>query len=97
MRLTIQQRDDARLVCVAGEIDMATAGRLRDALVAAVTDSREVQLDLRRVSFIDCVGLRAVQDAERAAARSACELAVRPSRAVRRISELVDSIAAGRV
>ena len=97
MRLIIERRDDTLAVHVAGEIDMATAGRLRDAVVAAVTDWREVELDLRRVSFIDCVGFRAVEDAERAAAREGCDLVVRPSNAVRRISELVEGIAASRV
>ncbi len=45
-------------VVLAGELDMATSDRLRDALDRAVAGGGRVQLDLSRVTFIDSYGLR---------------------------------------
>jgi anti-anti-sigma factor len=42
-----------------GELDLATAGLLRDALDdELMQDRRFVRLDLSRLDFVDCVGLR---------------------------------------
>lgn len=63
---------DARpgVVAVGGEVDMETAGRLRDALIqACVPSGRQVDVDLTKVSFIDSSGinelLRVSQDGHR--------------------------------
>ncbi|WP_327726476.1 anti-sigma factor antagonist [Streptomyces sp. NBC_00487] len=54
---------------VAGEIDMASAGLVAEHLTAAATGSAapDVLVDLRRVSFFDCSGLRVLCRAEAAA------------------------------
>ena len=53
-------REDGRVVvAVSGDIDLATAGTLRDALLRAV-DSRRVWVDLTEVEFMDSTGLNAL-------------------------------------
>jgi anti-anti-sigma factor len=47
---------------VAGEIDIATVEHLTRALHGVWRRADVVTIDLRRVTFIDCVGLRALLD-----------------------------------
>ena len=53
---------EAASVLVSGEVDIATAQRLDDALREALGYARLVVLDLRRTSFMDSCGLRVVVD-----------------------------------
>lgn len=47
------------LVCVAGEVDLATAGDLQRTLEAVVTvEQQTLIVDLAAVEFFDCAGLR---------------------------------------
>ena len=54
---------EAASVRVAGEVDLATAGRLDEALREALGYARLVVLDLRRMPFMDSSGLRVILDA----------------------------------
>ena len=47
-------------VTVAGEIDMANAGRLRDALGAPLGDGRRLVVDLTGVTYMDSAGIAAL-------------------------------------
>jgi anti-anti-sigma factor len=47
-------------VCVHGDLDLACAGALRDALEAQLAAGRHVMLDLSGVGFIDPAGLGGV-------------------------------------
>lgn len=58
---------DRIVVKVHGEIDLMTAGTLRDELCDAVKQSPEVMVDLQGVGFLDSTGVRALFDAYRAA------------------------------
>jgi anti-sigma B factor antagonist len=63
-------RTDGRrtVVEVLGEIDLATAGQVAEHLDAATArDVPDVLVDLRRVDFLDCSGLRELCRAERRA------------------------------
>ncbi len=56
------------LVRASGDIDIATAAELDDALLAAATDEQPVRhlvLDLGAVTFLDCAGLRPLVAARR--------------------------------
>ena len=53
---------EAASVRVSGEVDLATAGRLDEALREALGYARLVMLDLRRMSFMDSTGLRVILD-----------------------------------
>ena len=90
MHLFSEQRADVGLVRVVGEVDVATAPELLAALLHTIGTSRAVEVDLRRVTFIDCVGLRAVWEAERRACDAGCHFVLRRSRVVQRLERLVD-------
>ncbi len=54
-------------VYVAGELDLATAGILGQALADALAGGTgHVDLDLSNVSFLDCAGLRTLERADKA-------------------------------
>jgi anti-anti-sigma factor len=58
----LEQHPDGERVRLApaGELDLATAGQVGDALSAAAADFKEVVLDLRAVRFMDSSGLRLI-------------------------------------
>ena len=60
--LTIEVRRGrgVAIVTVAGEIDIATAPRLRERLFELAAGGRPLVADLDRVSFIDSAGLSAL-------------------------------------
>jgi anti-anti-sigma factor len=65
----IDARDGDVQVAVSGELDLASADDLNLTLSAAQADERTVTLDLRRLQFMDCTGLRVlVAAADRAGA-----------------------------
>jgi anti-anti-sigma factor len=67
-------------VVVAGEIDMATARRLRRALRDALAESvRGVDLDLSRVFFCDCTGLNVLLDARQHASADGKTVTIGPA------------------
>ncbi len=47
-------------VVIDGELDLASAGALKDVLLGELSQGRDVVLDLSAVSFIDSTGLAAV-------------------------------------
>ena len=77
------------LVTVAGELDIATAPQL-DAALADAEPDRLVVVDLRRLSFLDCGGIRVILAAHRRARRAGGRLVVvRGPVDVERLIELV--------
>lgn len=74
------------VVLAEGEIDIATAGALRDRLLTALDRHTMVEVDMSAVTFIDCAGLRALLAARTWADRHGRRLLVHdPSRPVRRL------------
>lgn len=61
------ERSGSVCVRLEGELDLATAPQLADALRAAQRDGRPVVLDLRDLVFMDCAGMHVVLDASRRA------------------------------
>lgn len=58
LRLEVTERDGWSVVEVGGEIDVATAPRLREQLIALVNDQHyRIVVDLEAVDFIDSTGL----------------------------------------
>lgn len=58
LRLEVSERGEWSVVEVGGEIDVATAPRLREQLIALVNDQRyHIVVSLEGVDFIDSTGL----------------------------------------
>ena len=56
--LDVSERDGWAVLAVTGEVDVATAPRLREQLVALVTEGRHrIAVDLEGVDFLDSTGL----------------------------------------
>jgi len=60
------------VVCLSGEIDMATAEALRASLEPWLRAGGPVVLDFSAVSFMDSTGLRVLIDAARAVGERGC-------------------------
>jgi anti-sigma B factor antagonist len=62
--LDVSSRGDWTVVAVTGELELATAPRLRQAVVSLVGDGRvDIVLDLGGVDFIDSIGLGVIVSA----------------------------------
>jgi anti-anti-sigma factor len=89
LRITVEAVDGSRLVRAVGEIDMATAEALRDALAAARQSARATALDMSGVTFIDSTGLHLLIETSLEAAESGYRLSiVEPSKPVLRLIAL---------
>ena len=59
--MQVQERDGCVVLAVSGEVDLGTAPRLREQLIALVTDGRRhVVVDLSATEFLDSTGLGAL-------------------------------------
>jgi len=65
--IDVDERDDRVVVVPCGELDMASAPELEQAVLPRLQDGAWVVLDLRSLDFIDSSGLRVVVGAHRAA------------------------------
>lgn len=72
----VSERDGKVLVAARGELDLATADALQDALLAPVSAGRHTVLDLRALDFMDSSGVRVVITAHHAAAERGGRLTV---------------------
>lgn len=89
-RVTTEDFDDRLVVRVSGELDMAAAPRVSDALAArAAKRYRAVVVDLTDLDFIDSSGIRILcRAAEAARRRGVTFTLVEPSRKVARTLEI---------
>ena len=65
--IELRDADDHTVVTPSGELDMASAPELEQAVMPRLRDGGHVVLDLRSLDFIDSSGLRVVVGAHRAA------------------------------
>jgi anti-sigma B factor antagonist len=65
--IDVQERDGRVDVTPRGELDMASAPELEQAIIPRIQDGTWVLLDLRSLDFIDSSGLRVVVGAHRMA------------------------------
>ncbi|WP_426514801.1 STAS domain-containing protein [Dactylosporangium sp. McL0621] len=82
-------------VAVVGEIDLATAPVLHDALLNALSaqEPELLDVDLARVAFMDCIGVTVFIAVRRTAAGSGCRLQVtNPQPTVRHVLELTGQV-----
>jgi anti-sigma B factor antagonist len=77
LSLEVQCRGPATVVIATGEIDMLTADRLRETLIAQMNSSSELLVvDLDGVGFLGSMGLTALALAQRVALERGVELRV---------------------
>jgi anti-anti-sigma factor len=55
--LTIAEHDGLTVMCIAGELDCATAPLLSEALAHVAEPGRVVLVDMHDTEFVDCAGL----------------------------------------
>jgi anti-anti-sigma factor len=87
-QLQIATSDDPFGLRLSGEIDMATAPALQEALIVALADGRPVTVDMRDVTFIDSSGLKVIVTAAAETDPDRPLTVMEPSAAVRRVLEL---------
>jgi anti-anti-sigma factor len=66
--------DGGVVLAVEGEIDLATVAILERPLIGLCRRSDSVTIDLRRVGFLDCVGLRALLQLAAEGAEHGCHV-----------------------
>jgi anti-anti-sigma factor len=88
--VTVASRDGAALVHPCGELDLASAPTLREALARLLRgDHRSLIMDLSRLTFSDCAGLRPVRWALREGGAVGTDVQLRDAiPAVQRVLEL---------
>jgi anti-anti-sigma factor len=88
-QLRIDMTEDPHGLRLEGEIDLATAPALQDALIARLTEGKPVTLDMKGVTFVDSSGVQVILSAA-VGSRSEGTVIVRdPSAAVLRVMELI--------
>jgi anti-sigma B factor antagonist len=91
LRISSSVEAHLTLVALVGEVDVASASRLVDAVTELDVQDRTVILDLSEVSFLDSSGVRALLQCEAHIAQAGGRLALmKPSEIVIRVLDLVD-------
>lgn len=90
LTVAVARDGDEHTVTVAGELDVATAERVEQALMEAEAgDARAIVLDLSGLTFMDSTGVRLLVNANTRARTDDCRLTlVRGPAAVQRVMEL---------
>jgi anti-sigma B factor antagonist len=88
--VSVEQADARTVVAARGELDLATAPELEDALLPPLRDGAGVVLDLRALEFMDSTGVRVIVAAHLAADEHGGSLAVAvvPGEPVARVLEI---------
>lgn len=91
MNIDTEQRGDARCLRFEGELTIYAAAAVKTALLEALTDAIEVELDLAGITAIDTAGMQLLIAAKREADAAATPLRlVDHSAAVLELIELYD-------
>ena len=86
----VVQSDDATTIYVQGEIDLATAGRLRDAIEPHMGPQQTIILDLSGVEFMDSSCVHVLVQARGSLTANGGSLVLRnPSTLARRVLSLL--------
>jgi anti-anti-sigma factor len=90
LRIVSERDANAVVIVLDGELDLATAAPVREALISALGfDSKRIVVDMRRVGFLDSTGIHAlVQMQERCAEEARSFQVVLAEGHVRRVLEL---------
>jgi anti-anti-sigma factor len=89
--VTVEERNGHRVVTATGELDLATAAGLEEAVVPPVSEGRHVVLDLRGLEFMDSSGVRVIVAAHLAAGEHGGRLSLvrlEPGTPIHRVLEI---------
>jgi anti-anti-sigma factor len=93
-RYAVHTAASRRLIILAGDIDFSAAAPVRDILVQSVIEAARVEVDLRRVTFLDSSGISALVAARNAADAAGRTFVVRnpsdPARNVLALTGVLD-------
>lgn len=78
------------ILTIVGEVDLATAPVLRDAMARCFSDARRIVLDARQVTFLDMTGADLLAAAAHRAAHEHRRFILMPSPKVRHVLALID-------
>lgn len=92
LRITTSVEDQSDILCVVGEIDMASAPELQRACLALVDGgAKRVVIDMSGVSFIDSTGLGVIVSLQKRLQSQGGEAVIRnPSSVLRRLIRLTN-------
>jgi anti-sigma B factor antagonist len=86
---------DRQVVTLAGDVDLASAERLRTLLIEVAWRASSVEVDLLMVGFLDSAGISALVAGRNAAHANGCTFRIRrasePARAILEVSALLDA------
>ena len=93
LRASVERSGSCALVTLVGELDLATADKLRTRLLTVVRSDpppSRVVLDVSGLHFVDAAGIAVLLAAQRALATTGGELVLRsPSRLVKRVVKVL--------
>jgi anti-anti-sigma factor len=88
------EQDGSAVLVIQGEVDMATVQTLEARLADVSARQGAVTVDLRRVEFLDCLGLRLLVAQHQEAAARGCRVDfIQGPPAVHRVFELTGTLA----
>ena len=91
--LESRSADDTLVLSVQGDIDLATVGTLAEHLDHVCERADAVTVDLRRVGFLDCMGLRELLRLHEAGVATGCRVGfIQGPAAVRRVFEMTGTL-----
>ena len=91
--LEFRDFESGAVFAVEGEIDLATVDQLRRAIDGVWHRAGTATIDLRRVSFIDCLGLRALLELSSEGDERGCRVEfIQGPRSVERVFELTGAL-----
>ena len=91
--LESRSADDTLVLSVQGEIDIATVGTLAEHLDHVCERADAVTVDLRRVAFLDCLGLRQLLRLHEEGVAAGCRVGfIQGPPAVRRLFEMTGAL-----
>ena len=94
LRIMERIQDDGVVLIVQGEVDLATVDTLGSRLADVCARHEAVTIDLRRVEFLDCLGLRLLVTQYHEAAASGCHVDfIQGPPVVERVFELTGTLA----
>jgi anti-sigma B factor antagonist len=90
IEIRTEDLQDATIIHVHGEVDLATAAMVQDALRSAIRSGRHVVVDLANVTYIDLSGFRALTEGKKALGERQALAVAASSPIIHRVIEIIE-------